>query len=241
MTEVERGRGTEWVEQPDPRQLPPRHSRPDRRRRSILPVVALVAGCLAVAIIAALSLRPNGSGDVAPPPASTSSATPSAPAAVTGPSALSSNDSREIYRQLEWTRSAAFDQYRPELLDSIYSADCGTGCLIDQEKKVIQQLSGERSRYNGFAPEVLLVEVVAENKAVLEGTETRSVTIRVVSRQAPFVVVDESGKVLENGEGWSPQSAVYDLHYSRAKGRWVIWHQGLEGPGEPYLKPSPSP
>lgn len=224
-------------------QLKPRLSTPTQRRK----LAPLLAASLSVLVLAVLVLAISrfrghgGSKTSGSQPSAAGTQFPPRSSPITGPSASSARDFEAVYKEIEAIRAKAFDNYRPELLEGIYSPDCKGGCNIDREKQVIQEMATAQARYDHFAPSVLLVEVLSESSAILEGKVTRTVTLRVVTKQDDYSIVDPSGRVLEPGKGWPPESSLYDIYYSSSKGRWVIVNSAFEGSGDRFLKSSPNP
>lgn len=221
----------------------PRRSTPDRRRPNlrVLISVAVIASAIVGGGIL-ISSRPTSQPNSGHRSPSQRSSSPPPVPAVTGASAKSVADFEAVYAQLESTRTRAYDEYRPELLDDVYSSECNNTCNVADQKRVIGEMSKRRARFQGFSPERLLVQVVSDRMGIiLEGRPVRAVAIRVVDEQEDYTITNGDGRVIEHGRGWSPRSTVHALYFSPTRQQWLIWYSTPEGSGERFLAPEPSP
>jgi hypothetical protein len=180
-----------------------------------------------VAVWAALSWlwgdEPTIGGRVrSPGPASSPS--PAATSPFADPNARSVDEFRVIYEELDATVARAYDEYRPELLDDVFGPDCPETCAVASQKQVIQEMAAAKARFQGFGPQILFVAVVRDSTGdvAVEGRPARTVGIRVIEEQSPYVVVGPDGSVLGRRDGWK-RSVTYSLSFSSDRGHWQIF------------------
>lgn len=222
----------------------PRRSSPDRPRRSLRR--GLAAAALLAVLVGAWLLRPEGKepaeSGATPTPTSSVSPTPGATPTgepVTGANAATVRDFTAIFEELEALRARAYHEYRPELLDEVYSPICNSSCNVEGEKRVINEMKAEGARFSNYEPRILLVQLIPGGSEVLvNGKSARTVGIRVVTEQSDYQILGRDGQVRQQLKGWSPRSEVFEVHFSSEKNKWLMWDLVREGSGERFLDPN---
>jgi hypothetical protein len=190
-------------------------------------LAAAVVLVLAVAVVV-LVVTTRGAGEptapataTAGPSSTTAAAQPTATTATTAaasaaPAVGNTSDDpqaafRGIVKAFNWL--SWHPQATPKVLGQIYEASCPcyAGVLAEQRRLA--------SRGWRYADQDKGLQVVNLRTFSRRGPD--SVTLAVVDRQGKQIVVDQTGKVVQTGDGWPPTPRLYTLHRG-TDGRWRV-------------------
>jgi hypothetical protein len=190
-----------------------------RRLAPTVPLVALIAfaGCA------------GDDGEEAAP--TTTTVRPSTSTSITTTTTLESeevpdpattgDDFDRIFRELLAFETWLFEHPEVEPLDLIYTQDANIRPRIEE---FVNDLIERGWRYNDEGP-------VVHSVSVEQRIDPLNVLLQVETSHGPQLVVDESGEVVEEGEGWPRRREQYLLKRGD-DGRWRIQNYANNGPVE---------